>query len=54
MKKIIKVFIVEDHAIFRDGLKMIFNKTNEIEESGRRKAERSLLTFWGKLNLMLF
>ncbi len=38
MKKIIKVFIVDDHEIFRNGLKMVFNRCDDIEVVGEAES----------------
>ncbi|RLD85888.1 MAG: DNA-binding response regulator [Bacteroidetes bacterium] len=38
MKKIIKVFIVDDHEIFRNGLKMVFNRCDDIEVAGEAES----------------
>jgi len=34
MKNLIRVFIVDDHEIFRNGLKLVFSKNKEIEIVG--------------------
>ncbi len=43
MTEKIKVFIVDDHAIFRDGLKMIFNKSDEIDVVGESESGEEFL-----------
>ncbi len=39
----IKVFIVDDHEIFRDGLKMVFNKCNDIIVAGEAGSGEAFL-----------
>ena len=46
----IKVFIVDDHEIFRDGLKMIFNKTDEIEVAGEAESGEEFLSLLGNID----
>ena len=51
MENSIKVFIVDDHAIFRDGLKMIFNKTDEIEVVGEADSGEMFLNSMDKIDV---
>ena len=38
MSEPVKVFIVDDHEIFRNGLKMVFNRCNDIEVAGEAES----------------
>jgi len=51
MKKIIKVFIVDDHEIFRNGLKMIFSKSNEMEFVGEANSGEQFLDMLNTLSV---
>ncbi len=50
MKNIIKVFIVDDHEIFRNGLKMIFNKSREMEIVGEADSGEQFLNLLDTIN----
>ena len=43
MNQPVKVFIVDDHEIFRNGIKMVFNKSNEIEIVGEAESGEDFL-----------
>jgi DNA-binding NarL/FixJ family response regulator len=43
MNQPVKVFIVDDHEIFRNGIKMVFNKSNEIEIVGEAESGEGFL-----------
>ncbi len=43
MEKIIKVFIVDDHEIFRNGLKLVFSKNKEIDIVGEAESGEEFL-----------
>jgi DNA-binding NarL/FixJ family response regulator len=44
MEKTIKVFIVDDHEIFRNGLKMVFARNEEMEITGEAESGEEFLT----------
>ena len=51
MNKIIKIFIVDDHEIFRNGLKMIFSKSNEMEFVGEANSGEQFLDMLDTLSI---
>jgi DNA-binding NarL/FixJ family response regulator len=51
MEKIVKVFIVDDHEIFRNGLKMVFSKNQEMEIVGEADSGEQFLSLLENLNV---
>jgi len=46
----VKVFIVDDHEIFRDGLKMILNKSDEIDVIGEADSGEAFLKIMNQVD----
>ena len=44
----VKVFIVDDHEIFRNGLKMVFNRCNDIEVVGEAGSGEEFIEIMGR------
>ena len=51
MNKKIKVFIVDDHEIFRNGLKLVFSKNNDIEVIGEAGSGEEFLQQMGNIDV---
>jgi len=50
MDKIIRVFIVDDHEIFRNGLKLVFSKNKEMEIAGEAESGEEFLQLMDSTN----
>jgi DNA-binding NarL/FixJ family response regulator len=50
MQNPIKVFIVDDHEIFRNGLKMVFSKCRDIEVAGEAGSGETFLEIMDKVD----
>lgn len=50
MDNTIKVFIVDDHEIFRNGLKLVFSKNKEIEIVGEAESGEEFLQLMDEIN----